>query len=146
MIHTIIKMAIAFSLITVSLHAKQCVPIGGTALANGVNETSFVAALSGDMTGARAEVTKQVKTESGLLLDMEHFFVNDKGGMLQTKDKAILTKVVGKKGTYMIEIDYKVVNAFGTLEGYTGSFSSYGVIKLNEGKVILRYQGKLCKQ
>ena len=134
-----------FGFLTISASAQQCIPVGGTALANAISKTDLVAALSGDMTGARAKITKQTTTDTGLLLNMEHFFVDDKGGMLETKDRATLTKVVGKNGTYMLEINYKVVKSYGSLDGYKGSFSSYGLIKLDEGKVVLRYKGELCK-
>lgn len=140
-----IYVMITLVVLTVNVIAKECVPVGGMALANAISETSLVAALTGDMTGARAEILKQTKTKTGLLLDMEHFFVNDKGGMLHTKDKATLTKIPAREGIYMLEINYIVSKSFGTLKGYTGSFSSYGLMKLNEGKVVLRYQGQLCK-
>ena len=124
---------------------NQCKEIGGMGLAEAIDESNLVAALSGDMTGARAQILGQTKTSSGLILDMEHYFINDKNGLLRTRDKATLTAVPGKDETYMLEIAYKVMDSRGTLEGYRGSFNSYGLIKLAKGEVILRYKGELCK-
>lgn len=125
--------------------AKQCQEIGGMGLAEAIDETHLVAALSGDMTGANAKIIKQEKTKTGLLLDMEHNFISNKNGLLQTRDKAVLTSVIGKENTYMLEINYSIVDSRGTYEGYRGEFHSFGLIKLDKGQVILRYKGEICK-
>lgn len=130
---------------TIFASTDHCKEVGGMGLAEAINETNLVAALSGDFTGARAEIIGQKKTSTGLVLEMEHFFINDKNGLIRTRDKATLTTVPGKDETYMLEIAYKVVDSRGTYEGYRGGFNSYGLIKLGKGEVILRYQGEICK-
>ena len=130
----------------VSSFAKnQCVAVGGMGLAEAIDETHLVASLSGTMAGARAKILAQTTTETGLILDMEHYFISDENGLLKTRDKATLTTVPGKEQTYMIEIEYKVVESKGIYEGYAGNFHSYGLIKLAKGQVILRYKGEICK-
>lgn len=124
---------------------NQCREIGGMGLAEAIDESNLVAALSGDMTGAHAEILAQTKTSTGLMLDMEHYFINDSNGLIKTRDKATLTAIPGKEQTYMLEIDYNVQESRGTYEGYRGSFHSFGLIKLAKGQVILRYKGELCK-
>jgi hypothetical protein len=124
---------------------NQCKEVGGMGLAEAVDETNLVAALSGDMTGARAQILGQKKTSTGLILDMEHYFINDSNGLIRTRDKAVLTSVPGKDQTYMLEINYKIIDSRGTYEGYRGGFSSFGLIKLAKGEVILRYKGEICK-
>jgi len=128
-----------------SAEDKNCLDIGGMGLAEAIDETTLVAALSGDMSGARAVITGQRETKTGLILDMTHHFINDRNGLLKTQDKAVLTAIPGKKQTYMLEIAYEVVEARGTYAGYKGQFHSFGLIKLGEGKVILRYKGEICK-
>jgi len=124
---------------------QQCIQIGGMGLAEAMDKTHLVAALSGDMTGANAEITGQKETEIGLILDMQHHFISNKNGLIKTKDKATLTAVPGKDQTYMIEINYTVVDSRGVYAGYRGEFHSFGLIKLEKGQVILRYKGELCK-
>ncbi len=124
---------------------SQCMPIGGTGLGNAIDETHFVAVLNGAFTAANAKVVNQEKTENGLILDMEHNFLSDKDGSLKTKDRAILTAVSGKDQAYMIEITYNVVESQGAYAGYKGKFNSFGLMKLKEGKVVVRYSGELCK-
>lgn len=124
---------------------KQCIPIGGMGLAEAIDETHLIAALSGDLTGANAKITSQKTTETGLILDMEHHFMSNTNGLLKTKDKAILTAVPGQDQTYMIEINYTVVDSKGIYTGYRGEFHSFGLIKLGKGQVILRYKGEVCK-
>lgn len=123
----------------------HCVAIGGMGLANAMDETHMVAALSGDMTGAHAKITGKREIQNGLVLNMEHHFINDRNGFIKTSDIATLTKVKGGGENYMITILYEVSEAGGTYEGYSGEFSSFGLIKLDEGKVVLRYQGELCR-
>lgn len=140
----------ALALATVTFNANaannQCMPIGGTALAEAIDETSFVAEMSGAFASANAKVINQTKTDSGLVLGLEHTFLNDRGGLLKTKDKAVLTAVPGKEQTYMIEVTYNVVDARGAYTGYKGTFNSFGLIKLGEGKIVIRYSGELCKE
>ncbi|MEH6346145.1 MAG: hypothetical protein V7785_13725 [Bermanella sp.] len=125
--------------------AQQCIDIGGMGLAEAMDETHLVAALSGTMTGAHALVKGQTKTDSGLVLDMAHHFISDTNGVLKTQDTATLTKVPNKPGAYMLEINYSVVDSSGTFAGYRGDFHSYGLMKLDKGQVILRYKGEVCK-
>ncbi|MDI1275849.1 hypothetical protein [Methylobacter sp.] len=146
-IYKIAFCVIVFGAFTFNAHAadNQCMPIGGTGLGDAMNETHFVAAMSGTFTGAHAQVTNRKPTETGLILDIEHYFISDKGGFLKTKDKATLTAVPGKDQVYMIEITYNVIEALGAYTGYKGTFNSFGLMKLGEGKVIVRYTGELCK-
>lgn len=125
--------------------AGQCREIGGMGLAEAIDETNLVAALSGDMTGARAVILGQQETSTGLILDMEHYFINDSNGLIKTRDKATLTSVQGEDQTYMIEVAYKVTDSRGTFAGYRGEFNSFGLIKLDKGEVVLRYKGEICK-
>ena len=143
----IIFSVIIFGAININAQAasNQCKEIGGMGLAEAIDESHLVAALSGDMTGAHAKITGKEKTETGLILNMEHHFISNNNGLLKTKDKAVLTAVPGKDQTYMLEINYTVVDSRGTYAGYRGEFHSFGLIKLGEGKVILRYKGELCK-
>jgi len=125
---------------------QSCIALGGTALANAVSETELVGALTGSFAGgARAAIIAQRETAMGLSMDMEHYFLNDKGGLLNTKDVAKLTAIPGKDKIYMLEIDYDVEKASGRFEGYKGSFRSKGLIDLGAGTVVLRYSGEICK-
>lgn len=124
----------------------QCIDLGGSAIANAVSETGFVGALEGRLSGAaRARVTGQRETATGLELDMRHFFFTDTGGMLETHDVATLTTIHDRPGNYMIEIHYEVQQSSGTFAGYSGDFRSRGLIDFTNGTVVLRYAGQICK-
>jgi len=125
--------------------AKECITVGGTALAQAISPTSFIASLDGTFNAARAEVTGQEETKTGLVLGMEHYFMSSENGFIKTNDKAVLTTVSGKDNVYFIEIDYNIVEAGGTLEGYSGKFHSFGGFKMDQGKIALRYRGEMCK-
>jgi predicted thioesterase len=145
--HRILFFVILVGVINLNAQAadNQCMPIGGATIGEAIDETHLVATLSGSLAAANARITNQKKTDTGLILDMEHDFISDKGGLLKTKDQAILTTVSGKDQTYMAEITYNVIDSKGAFAGYKGKFVSFGLIKLGEGKVIVRYSGELCK-
>ena len=125
--------------------SNSCMDIGGTALAEMIDDTNAVAAMAGSFTGARAVITSQGKTETGLKLGMEHYFISDNNGMIKTKDVATLTAVSGKENVYLLEIDYEIEEAKGKFKDYSGGFHSFGAIKLDQGKIVLRYKGEICK-
>lgn len=124
---------------------NKCMPIGGATIGETIDDTHLIGALSGSLTSANATITSQKKTDRGLILEMEHVFMSDKGGLIKTKDEAALTTVPGKDQVYMAEITYKVIDSKGAFAGYKGEFNSFGIIKLKEGKVVVRYSGELCK-
>ena len=146
-IYQILFFAILTGAINLNAQAadNQCMPIGGATIGEAIDETHLIGALSGSLAAPNAKITNQKKTDTGLLLEMVHDFISDKGGLLKTNDQAILTAVPGKDQTYMAEITYNVIESKGNFTGYKGTFNSFGIIKLGEGKVIVRYSGELCK-
>lgn len=96
------------------------------------------------------KILAQRKTATSLEMDMEHYFGRDDGGAILTKDLGLLTEVPGKAGRYMIEVTYHVQEKIsrGTLKGYKGEFSSYGLVDLrdpNSMAGLVRYSGEICK-
>jgi hypothetical protein len=124
----------------------SCVPIGGEALGQFYNDSKdVVAPMSGTWAAARGTVLSQKQTPTGLSLEMEHVFSTSDGGVVRTHDQAELTAVPGKRDTYMLELAYTVVESFGRLKGYAGTFNSYGLFKMGSGEVLVRYNGQICK-
>jgi len=130
---------------------SNCMTIGGTGMPNFVPQPdgtiTIVAPLTGSVATASGSITAQRKTDTGLEMDMEHYFMTTKGGFMQTKDSAILTKVLGKKDHYMIEIEYHVQESStsGALKGYKGEFKSFGLVDLAQLNGLIRYSGEICK-
>ncbi len=130
---------------------KSCMPVGGLGMANFVPQsdgtTTIVAPLTGSVAATAGKITAQRETETGLEMDMEHYFMSEKGGFMHTKDLAILSSVAGKKDRYMIEITYDVQEAStsGVLGGYKGSFKSYGLVDLENLQGLIRYSGEVCR-
>lgn len=134
---------------------QSCMPIGGVAIANFFSEGEgkpviISAALTGTVQTTAGKILAQRKTPTGLEMDMEHYFGRDDGGAILTKDLGVLTDVPGKPGRYMIEVTYHVQEKIsrGTLKGYKGEFSSYGLVDLrdpNSMAGLVRYSGEICK-
>lgn len=135
--------------------SQNCMPIGGVAIPNffpegKTNPTIISAALTGSVNTAAGKITAQRETPTGLEMDMEHYFGRDDGGAFQTKDLAVLTAVPGKPGRFMVEITYHIQENVtrGTLKGYKGQFSSYGLVDLRDADNmvgLVRYAGEICK-
>jgi hypothetical protein len=125
---------------------SNCVTIGGEALGQFYNNAKdVVAAMSGTWAAARGTVVSQKSTPTGLNLEMEHVFSTSDGGVVRTRDIAQLTAIPAKGDAYMLELSYTVVEAFGRLKGYSGTFNSYGLFRKDSGEALVRYFGQVCK-
>lgn len=135
--------------------AKECLPLGGVAIANfydeGANKPMIISAtLMGSVQNAAGKILAQRETPTGLEMDMEHYFGRTDGGAIYTQDLGILTAVPNKPGRFMMEITYDVQRekSRGTLKGYGGQFTSYGLVDLRDSNSLqglVRYSGELCK-
>ena len=147
----IISAAITGATVSTAQAGGSCMPIGGTGMPNFVPQEdgtiTIVAPLTGSVANAAGKITAQRKTATGLEMDMEHYFMTEKGGFMHTKDLGILTKIPGKKDRYMIEITYQVQKSStsGVLKGYKGTFSSFGLVDLAKLIGLVRYSGEICK-
>ncbi len=146
-------MALAMS--STAAMAADCFQMGGVAIPNFFGEgegqpTIISAVLTGAVQNAAGKITATRKTETGLEMDMEHYFGRADGGAFQTKDLGILTAVPGKPGRFMIEITYDIQPDVtrGTMKGYSGQFNSYGLVDLRDnGNLagLVRYEGEICR-
>ncbi|MFK7882088.1 hypothetical protein [Roseobacter sp.] len=146
-------MALAMS--STAAMAADCFEMGGVAIPNffgeGEGEPTIISAvLTGGVQNAAGKITATRETETGLEMDMEHYFGRDDGGAFQTKDLGILTAVPGKPGRFMIEITYDIQPDVtrGTMKGYSGQFNSYGLVDLRDHDNLVglvRYQGEICR-
>lgn len=147
--------ALGFALSGAAAQAEACLDMGGVAIPNFFSEGKgapviISATLMGTVNNAAGKILAQRQTETGLEMDMEHYFGRSDGGAIYTKDLGVLTEVPGKPGRYMLEITYELQEGEGrgTLEDYTGSFSSYGLVDLrdpNNLQGLVRYSGTICK-
>jgi hypothetical protein len=130
---------------------KVCTPIGGVAMPTFSPQTDgtirITSPLTGSVSAASGTITAQRETESGLEMDLNHYFLNNTGGSFHTVDHAKLTSVPGRVGNFMIEISYSIEkeSTTGTFKGYEGNFSSYGLVDLNNMQGLVRYSGEICK-
>ncbi len=111
------------------------------------NPVVIIATLHGSVAAAGGKITAQRETETGLEMDMEHYFMKEDGGFISTKDLGVLTAVPGKPDHYMLEVTYIVQPELstGTLVGYEGQFKSYGLVNLAKMEGLVRYSGTLQK-
>lgn len=146
---------LALALSSGAAMAADCLQMGGVAVPNFFGEgdgqpTIISAAMTGAVQNAAGKITATRETETGLEMDMEHYFGRDDGGAFQTKDLGILTAVPGRPGRFMLEITYDIQPDVtrGTMKGYSGQFNSYGLVDLrdNDNLVgLVRYQGEICR-
>lgn len=142
-------------LLASTAQAEECLDMGGVAIPNFFSEgrgqpVIISATLMGTVTNAAGKILSQRVTETGLEMELEHYFGRSDGGAIFTKDTGVLTEVPGRPGRYMIEITYAVQEDMGrgTLADYSGTFKSYGLVDLRDPydlQGLVRYSGKLCK-
>lgn len=146
-------MALAIS--STAAMAADCVQMGGVAIphffAEGDDKPMIISAtLTGTVHNAAGKITATRETDTGMEMDMEHYFGRGDGGTFRTNDLGILTAVPGKPGRFMIEITYDIQEDItrGTLKGYKGQFTSYGLVDLrdnNDLQGLVRYSGEICR-
>ena len=147
--------ALALALSSTAALAANCIDMGGVAIPNfypeGEGQPIIISAtLTGTIEHASGKILATRETDTGLEMDMEHYFGRGDGGGFQTRDLGVLTAVPGKPGRFMIEITYDLDPSVtrGTLRGYSGQFQSYGLVDLrnNDNLVgLVRYSGEICR-
>jgi len=150
-----ITTALALSSANINAAETECIDLGGVAIPNFFPEGEgkpiiISASLIGSATNAAGKITGQKKTDTGLEMQMEHYFGTQQGGSVYTNDIGVLTAVPSKPGRFMIEITYDIQEGKGRghLKGYKGQFRSYGLVDLrdeNNMQGLVRYSGKICK-
>lgn len=152
--HGVVALGAGLALATPAL-ADECIELGGVAVANfffeGEDQPLVISGgLMGSFHNAAGRILAQRETETGLELDIEHYFGRADGSALYTQDQAVLTSVPGKAGRYMIEITYDVQEEVsrGSLAGYDGQFRSYGLVDMRDPanfQGLVRYSGEICR-
>jgi hypothetical protein len=147
--------ALALVVSSTAAMAADCIQMGGVAVPNFYGEGDdkpmiISAVLTGTVQNAAGKITATRVTETGLEMDMEHYFGRSDGGGFLTNDLGILTEVPEKPGRYMIEITYDIQPDVtrGTLKGYTGQFNSFGLVDLRDNDNLIglvRYTGEICR-
>jgi hypothetical protein len=151
---------LATALLTLALSstaamAADCIQMGGVGVPNfygeGDDKPAIISAvLTGTVQNAAGKITATRVTDTGMEMDMEHYFGRSDGGGFLTNDLGVLTTVPGKAGRYMIEITYDIQPDVtrGTLKGYTGQFQSFGLVDLRDNDNLIglvRYSGEICR-
>ena len=141
-----LAIASAFFAAQTPAQAKECHTIGGTALGQFFDEnTEVIGAMSGFWAATRGSVLSQTETETGFDLVMRHIFSTPSGGVVTTKDKVKMTKIVGSDDNFALDVSYSIDETFGHLKGYTGTFHSFGRLNVTTGEGLVRYSGEICK-
>jgi hypothetical protein len=135
---------------------KDCIDMGGTATLFTMNESHGMGALTGAMDGAaygapRGEMKDLGNGEFELL--MYHWFLHKDGSTIHTNDREIL-RMDPKTDTFLMEVEYTVVESSGRFEGYRGTFRGRGWFRADSkdgtptGHSIgsVRFEGKICRE
>ena len=152
---TLTGAAMTLALSSTVAMAANCVQMGGVGIPNfypeGKGQPIIISAtLTGTVDHASGKITATRETETGLEMDMQHYFGRGDGGGFLTNDIGVLTEVPGKPGRYMIEITYDIQEDVtrGTLKGYSGQFKSFGLVDLRDDNNLIglvRYSGEICR-
>ncbi|MEP7285684.1 MAG: hypothetical protein ABI947_07950 [Chloroflexota bacterium] len=132
-----------------AVHARSsaegsCTQVGGTFLINFVDQTTAIAALTGDLQGAvRGVIVKSAAGDKGVLnLSLEHAITTSSGDSIRTADQAVLTPVQDK--TYFMSQTQTIMSGTGRFANATGTIKEFGAVDMATGQGVLRYSGQIC--
>jgi hypothetical protein len=123
----------------------QCQSVGGTFMIDFIDETTAVAALTGDLNGAvRGVILENAANENGTLeLTLEHAITTEAGDLLLPSDQATLTPVM--ESMFFMHQDQTIVGGSGKFANATGSLEEFGAVDMAAGLGVLRYSGEICQ-
>lgn len=129
----------------VTAWGQDCRQMGGTANITAVAEGQWVVAMTGDFDGgAYARVVASPKKDGEWIeYALEHYFTNDSGDWIKTRDIGRHRIVEGQR--YYGQTTYNVISAGGDFKDYKGSFMSWGAFDYSDGRGVLRFEGQICK-
>jgi large exoprotein involved in heme utilization and adhesion len=118
--------------------------VGGTFIIQFVDETTGIAALSGDLSGAVRGVIEEssVADDGTMTMQLAHTIVTSSGDLLLTTDAATLTPVTGT--LFLMQQTQTLVGGSGTYANVTGTLEEFGAVDFGTGQGVLRYSGEIC--
>lgn len=121
-----------------------CTTVGGAFLINFIDETTGLAALTGDLTGAvRGVILESEPGDDGTLaLTLEHAITTEAGDLILTSDQAMLTPV--EDNVFLMRQVQTIVGGTGEFAEATGSLQEFGAVDMALGQGVLRYTGEIC--
>jgi hypothetical protein len=107
--------------------------------------TGATALITGDLTGTATSTVLEISPsgDGTLHYRLVHVFVTA-DGELDTQDEAVLTPI--GPGLYRVNDRLEVVGGTGIYTNATGLLHTHGIANVNEGTLILRYDGRVCLQ
>ena len=139
---------------------KNCQEVSGGIVTNfldekgTVNGKNFVATthgtVTGDLTGAVGVYIFSITAgqNNGVIVKVHHHWVTEAGDTIFLEDATANAFQVGAfTGVYAVGDDSytgNIIGGTGRFAGVTGNLSFIGVLDTNQGKVVLRYFGKIC--
>jgi hypothetical protein len=107
--------------------------------------TGAAGLVTGDLAGTATSTVLDISPsgDGTLHYRLAHVFVTA-DGELYTQDEAVLTPI--GPGLYRVNDRLEVVGGTGIYTNATGLLHTHGIANVNEGTLILRYDGRVCLQ
>ena len=152
---SVVFLLAAAAVLAAAQSGQNCTPIGGVlftnvaAIENRINFGVVYGDLSGSVAAAITSGPEQIGFPGApqLRFTVQHYWVTEKGELIQFKPATATADFTSKKNVYAITYD----NYQGTVTGGTGKFANatgtvkfMGTVDFNENHLVLRYMGEIC--
>jgi hypothetical protein len=126
----------------------ECRAVGGAISTNFIDQSATLGTATGDLRGGLGVDVLGVGAgaNGSTVFHNHHHWVTESGDTIFLADAdatAFPTGVPGLFGTSYID-GVKIVGGTGQFAGTSGNLAIFGAVNLNQGQVILRYQGQIC--
>jgi hypothetical protein len=130
--------------------ASRCRDVGGAILTNFVNQTTTLGTATGDLRGGLGVDVLSVApgANGSTVFHNHHHWVTESGDTIFFADAdatAFPTGVNGLFGASYID-GVKITGGTGRFASASGELAVFGAVNLNQGQIVLRYQGQVCSE
>lgn len=138
-----------FGIWCVAAHAgSNCQHVGGVISTNFLDPNTTLGSATGDLAGGIgvSVLSLAPNNDGSVTFHNQHHWVTSTGDTINAEDAFAVGYPSGVKGIYtaIYTNGVQVTGGTGRFQNASGTLASWGAVNINEGEVVLRYEGTIC--